>query len=209
MDGNEPQEKIPELFISSKEFFNELVEEACQKRSVETFPQVTGYLVDMLVFFVNTDNLYDDEDLSGRKTRKTLAEMFLKAGNAQRGVRLGLLKRLGDTALYVSGFFGESLQRQTVDLDYYKEMGETAYDNLSKSVNEDLSARVYREFSQKFVQFVDILTYISAKAIRPAENNLLQVFERYVTTGSELARDQLLNQGLITVPNTGKKTYQQ
>lgn len=199
--------QTPDLCVSSQEFFSELVTEACEQRNFETFPQATSYLVDVLVFYMNTTNLFDETEPNGKRSRGTLAEMMLKAGSAQRNERIELLKKLGDTALYISGFFGESLQRKLVNLDYYKEMGETAYGSLASCVNEDTVARVYREYSRRFIHFVDILTYISSKAIRPMSGNLLQLFENYAS-GSELARDQLLDQGVIAVP-PAKTKYSQ
>jgi hypothetical protein len=188
----------PDLILDYEKFFSNLVNEACEQRNFSTFPQATTYLVDLLVFYVNTTNLFDEKDTQGRHSRGTLAELLLKAGNAQRNQKIGLLKKLGDTALYVSGFFGESLQRKIVNIDYYKEMGETAYSSLASYVQEDMVARIYREYSKNFIQFVDILTYISSRAIRPSDN-LLQLFENYAS-GSDFAREELLNKGVIAVP---------
>lgn len=197
-----------DFLVSSREYFTELVVEGCSETGLATFPQATNYLVDILIFYMNTENLFDEEDLSGRKKRGTLAEMMLKAGSAQREERVGLLKKLGDTALYVSGFFGESLQRKVVDIDYYMEMGETAYGSLAASINESSSAKVFDEFSRQFVGFVDVLTYISSKSIRPMSDNLLQLFETYVSTGSKTAQGQIFEKGLVTIP-VGLKKYKQ
>ena len=198
---------LPDLCVSSQEFFTELVNEACEQTKFETFPQATGYLVDMMVFYMNTTNLFGEVDGNGKKSRGTLAQLLLRAANAQRNERIELLKRLGDTSLYISGFFGESLHRKLVNLDYYKEMGETAYGSLASSVNEDTVAKVYREYSRKFVHFVDILSYISSKAIRPMEDNLMQLFEHYAS-GSDLARDRLLEKGVVAAPQSKTKYNQ-
>lgn len=198
-ESSENPNAVPDLCISSRDFFSELVTEACESRSLTTFPQATDYLVDLMLFYMDTKNLYDEENTNGKKSRSTLAEMLLKAGNAQRNEKIELLKKLGDSALYISGFFGPSLQRKVVNISYYKDMGETAYGSLASCVQEDLTSRIYREFSEKFIDFVDVLTYISSKALRPAQGNLLQLFENYAS-GSDLARDELLNQGVITVP---------
>lgn len=200
--GKPKAEFQADLITSSRDFFTELVGEACQQRQMETHPQAANYLVELLLFYMNTENLYDEEDPSGRKTRETLAELYLKAGNAPQKVRISLLKKLGDTALYVSGFFGASLQRKIIDTDYYKDMGETAYGSLAECVSEKNSARVFKEFSLRFLDFTDLLTYISSKSMRPA-GGLLQMFERYVM-GSELAKDQIFEQGLIAAPVAGK-----
>lgn len=190
-----------------REFFSELVNEACEQRKFETLPQAQNYLVEILSFYMCTTNLYDEKDTSGKKSRGTLAEMLLKAGSAQRKEKIELLKKLGDSALYISGFFGESLQRKLVNIDYYKNMGETAYGNLASCISEDTTARVYKEFSHRFIDFVDVLSYISSKAIRPAGENLFQIFERYAL-GSESAGAELIENGVITAPAV-KTSYNQ
>lgn len=138
------------IFISSRDYFNEIVDHALAQRKVKTLPFVRGYLVDLLEYYVPTSNLFDDQDSSGRRTRETLAETFLKAQTADTLVRIELLKKLGDRSLYISGFFGDSLQRKLVDLDYYADMGCTAYGALSETVREDTLAKIYREFASRF-----------------------------------------------------------
>jgi hypothetical protein len=191
---------VPELCLSSRDFFAEMVQEALRSRHIKTYPAVAGYLVDLLNSYLTTDKLFDEEDESGRKRRETLAEMFLKAGNADYRMRIELLKKLGDTSLYVSGYFGDSLQRQIVDIDYYVEMGGTAYSSLAEVVREDTHARVFHEFGKRFLEFVDALTYIRQKTNHNTENNLLRLFDVYDQTGSKLAQEEILKKGIITYP---------
>lgn len=194
-----PQE-VPQLFKSSREFFAELVNDALKTRNIAVHPAVAGYLADLLNSYVVTDKLFDEEDNSGRKTRETLAEMFLKAGNSDFQTRLELLKKLGDTSLYVSGFFGDSLQRKLVDIDYYVEMGGSAYASLAGAVREDAYAKIYREFAIRFVDFVDALSYIRNRTTHTPQSNLLRLFDVYLQTGSKLAQEQISEQGIITLP---------
>jgi hypothetical protein len=188
------------LVVSSREFFEQMVSEAFERRKVKTHPHVKGYLVGLLELYIPTENLFDDVDASGRRVRETLAETMLKAQNADALVRIELLKKLADRSLYISGFFGDSLQRKLVDVDYYADMGCMAYGALASSVREDLSARVYREFSKRFLEFVDILSDISSQAKTSDEQNIMRLYEVYARTGSTAARERLIEKGLIAVP---------
>ena len=119
-----------------------------------------------------------------------------------------MLKKLGETSLYISGFFGDSLQRKLVDLDYYVNMGGTAYAALSGCVSENPSSKVFKEISEKFVMFVDVLGYISGKATGGSNQSILRLYEKYMRTGSELARDQILEKGLALPGATYKFSKQ-
>ena len=169
----------------------EVVDDALKERKVKTVPLAHRYLVQLLEHYVSAENL---------KSQETLAELFLKAANSDHNQKIELLKKLGDRSLYISGFFADSLQRKVIDIDYYRDMGSSAYSTLAGSIREDSLAIVFQEFASKFLEFVDVLTLISAKAHLQSENNILRLYETYAKTGSELAREQLLEKGLIAVP---------
>lgn len=190
----------PSLVVSSRDFFDQVVTDAFERRKVKTFPHVKGYLVGLLESYIPTESLFDEVDASGRKTRETLAETMLKAQSADLKVKIELLKKLGDRSLYISGFFGDSLQRKLVDVDYYADMGGMAYGALADCVREDTASRVYREFARRFLEFVDILADISARAKTLDEENIMRLYEVYARTGSSSARERLIEKGLIAVP---------
>ncbi len=186
------------IVASSKDFFIEQVDRAFQMRKMETIPIARQYLVDLLEHYVSAQNLFDSEDPSGKVRRTTLAEMYLTAQQAPTSQRVELLKKLGDTSLYVSGFFGDSLKRKVVDLDYYMDMGAVAYHSLSGFVNDDQFSELYKEFGGRFVEFVDILTYISNESLVRSNEDLLRLYDRYILTGSKLAEEQLLEKGVLS-----------
>lgn len=191
------------LFVSSRQFFEEMVSDALVRRKVKTLPLAKSYLVELLEFYVPTANFFDDYDSSGKRTRETLAETFLKAQNSEPSLRQELLKKMADRSLYISGFFGDSLQRKLIDIDYYADMGGAAYGALADSAREDLLAKVYSELARRFLEFAEVLTYISSQARLHDEQNILRLYEHYARTGSDFAREKLLERGLIAVPMDG------
>lgn len=182
----------------SKTFFRQSLKEALVERKIETYPHVEAYLVDLLNHYLITTNLFDEEDPSGKKTRETLAEMMLKAVNSPHRQRYDLLKKLGDSALYISGFFADSFQRKVIDVDYYMDMGASAYSSLSKEMNEDSFAKMYMEIAQKFNVFVDVFMLMSRKTMTPDQDNILRLMDVHAKTGSTLAQDLLAEKGIYT-----------
>lgn len=186
--------------VSAAEYFKETVAEAINKRKVQTFPQAQEYLINILKNYIQTGNLFDSKTEDGRNTRKTLAEMFLEAQGLDKNSKKEVLKKLGEVSLYVSGFFSDSFNRKIIDVDYYIDMGEVAYSTLAEETKEDLSRKVYLEFSKKFLEFVDVLSYISQHSLIQHEENVLRIYEKYLKTGSPLAREILEEKGIVTVP---------
>lgn len=184
------------LVISTRDYFQEIVTDAFEHRKMVTLAPVRSYIVDLLEFYVPAANLFDS-DSSGRRTRETLAETYLKAQNADLNERIELLKKLADRSLYISGFFGDSLQRKLVDVDYYADMGGMAYGALAGSVREETMSKVYTEFARRFLEFADILSYISTRAHLQNEENLMRLYEIYARTGSDVAREKLIEKGLV------------
>jgi hypothetical protein len=193
--------KAPQLNIlqSSRAFFSELVNEALEKRKIEVGPGVSQYLAQLLDSYMLASNL---------ETKTTLAESLLRAGQAQGQVRIEMLRKLGDTSLYISGFFGDSLNRKIVDIDYYAEIGGMAYGQLAIALEPDIASGLYSQFSRRFLEFVDLLTYISQNSQMQSNQDLLRLYERYIKTGSELAKEQLLESGLLPAQQLKKVNNQ-
>jgi hypothetical protein len=191
--------EAPKIIVESpRTFFVTRVDQALTRLRFQPLPLSTHYLVDLLEHFMFTTNLFELDEESGRARRETLAEMYLKAQNSTPPVRADLLKRLGDSSLYISGFFGDSLARKIVDIDYYVDMGGVAYGALATSAPDENLSQVYGEFSARFAEFVDVLTFISQEAMIQSNEDLLKLYSRYISTGSRLAEGQLAEKGLLT-----------
>lgn len=200
-----------ELFVSPEGYFQELVQKGLNQRKIQTFPLVETYLVNLLQYYLDARNLFESEyiDESGQRAPQTLAEMFLLAQSADSFARMEMLRKLGDRTLYISGFFGDSLSRKIVDIDYYADIGGAAYASLARYTREDTMARVYGAISERFLDFVDVLTYISHQSLVKSDQSILRLYERYMRTGSELAREKLAEMGVVTVPQDQVKLGKQ
>lgn len=195
------------ILISSKDYFGQVLDDAFDARKIKTDNIVKGYLVEVLEFYLDAENLFEKEnvDETGRRRLNTLAELYLTAANAEARQKIELLKKLGDRSLYISGFFGDSLQRKIVDIDYYVNMGEAAYNTLSKAVDKkDPMREVFEIISKRFVDYVEALTYISQNTMISNNQSLLRLYDRYLQTGSTLAKEKLIEMGIVTL-STGQK----
>lgn len=195
-----------DLLVDSRSFFADLIESGIRSRRLETAPMVKSYLVEMLEFYLDARNLFlEPQDETGRRVPQTLAEMFLEAQNAEHQRRQELLKRLADKSLYLSGFFGDSLARKVVDIDYYANMGGAAYGALAKTSKKDELASVYKTFSEQFIHYVDVLTYASQKSLVKTDESVLRLYEKYLRTGSLLARERLIEMGVTGITSEPSK----
>ncbi len=190
-----PDQSPPLLTGTSiKEYFRELVDAAMQSQRVKVAQVTEFYLVNLLAEFLSTQNLFPAEEGD-----EPLAFM-LKRAQEQRGFeRIRELKRLGDTSLYISGFFGDSLGGRLVDVDYYVAMGGRAYSALSEMFHGANVEELYLELSEKFIRLVDLLGEISDRTVFKTNQGLIRLYERYVKTGSERVAKILSEEGVLPI----------
>src|SRR5882672_869166 len=110
------------LAASVDEFFHEVVTDALSAVDLEASEPASWYLVGLLGDFT--------------KARLTDEPLGLKLATPAEdaGARVKNLKQVGDTSLYVAGFFADSLSRSLVDVDYYVGIGQSAYAQLARSL---------------------------------------------------------------------------
>lgn len=196
-----------QLILDSNQYFQTVVEDAFNERRLDSSPYVKTYIVDVLKHYLVVENLYDQKDQSGKKTRQTIAEMYLGAKQLSRRERTEQLKKLGDSSLYISGFFSDSFQRKIIDVDYYVDMGRMAFDSLSSDVDEDTFSKLFKDLSLHFLNLVDVLALISQKAKIMDEENVLRMMDVYSKTGSSLLGETLAEKGFFN-SSKGKQTKQ-
>ena len=115
------------------------------------------------------------------------------------------LYKIGDSSLFTAGFFPDSLKRRLVDVDYYVQMGGSAYGNLSQMLQrEPAFEEIYTDLSNRFVSYVDILSEVSEKSEFLTPNDLLRIYETWLKTGSERAKQRLSAEGIVPTLQTLK-----
>jgi hypothetical protein len=190
---------------SAHEWFREMVADVLTQRQLQVQEVTEFYLVNLLASFLEKDRLFVKEP-DGTVRAEPLALILLKAMEADRRGRAQQLKRLGDTALFVSGFFGDSLARSLVDVDYYIAMGERAYGTLRDTERGQGMEGLYGELSERFEQFVDLFAEIAELSELRSNRGLLRLYERFLQTRSERVAQLLRERGVALFAGPGAPT---
>jgi len=174
------------------EFFSERIASVFSKQKIEASKEAEFYLVDLMARFMMATTM--------ASMAEPLALQYLRAQGEQvdAGEKFRLFRSVGDTSLYVSGFFRDSLQRKAVDLDYYLDIGTGSYRQILEIVKDPVFRHLYKEMAAKFAQFADALAQISHETFIQNNQDLLRLYEVYIKTGSEVARKQLFEKGVPT-----------
>jgi hypothetical protein len=195
---------------SAHEFFREHVSDVLAHRRLHVQEATEFYLVNLLATFLDKERLFV-ADADGRVEAEPLAFILLRASQADRHVRAAQLRRLGDTALFVSGFFADSLSRSLVDVDYYIAMGGRAYGTLRETERGAGLTDLYGELSDRFPTFVDLFAEIAELSELRSNRGLVRLYERFLHTRSKRVAQLLEERGvaLFSGPGTPKKDLSQ
>jgi hypothetical protein len=184
------------------EYFKELVDSALARQNVQTGEFTSYYLVNLLCQFVRPGARAGSEDAAQPLALRL--QRALESGGIEQRARL---RELGDFSLFTSGFFSDSLQRRSVDVDYYVSMGEYAYGSLSRN-DEDAFADVFADLARRFVGYVDVLADISERTALTSSNDVLRLYEKFLRTGSVRDGKKLIDRGIVPNPSMGKRFLQ-
>lgn len=183
---------------SLQEYFRQSIDDVIVGQGVDIDPHATHYVVNMMTLFSRSEHFYEDGgEIYGIRP---LALMLADAADAPSPEhRNQTLKRIGDVALFVAGFFVESLRDKPVDVDYYMHMGENAYGSLSEETrgtfHGNAFADIYRELATKFRVLIDVLNEVRGGA----EPDVVRTFEIWRKTGSQRAERLLREQGVLPI----------
>ncbi|OGP14525.1 MAG: hypothetical protein A3I75_00785 [Deltaproteobacteria bacterium RIFCSPLOWO2_02_FULL_50_16] len=191
---------------SPLEYFRELVQEALGHQKITASGESEFYLVNLLHDFIDSSHLFQNAP-EGKKD-EPLALMLARALQSDHHQKIQILKHLGDIALYISGFFPESMHRKIINIDYYIQMGGAAYQTVSTLMGNKIFTKLFEELSTKFIPFVDILSEVSEKSLLKSNPNILQLYEVWLSTRSERVRQILEEQGITPHILPGLKILQ-
>jgi len=192
--GYENQIMDVTLASSVDEFFHEVVTDALAVVDLDASEPASWYLVGLL-----------GEMTRARLTDEPLGPKLAQPG-ADAGERVRTLKHVGDTSLYVAGFFAESLTHSLVDVDYYVGLGQSAYAQLARSLGAQRTlTEVYAELAEKFPKFVDVLAEVR-KRTDFATPDVGRLYEIWLKTRDEWIEKKLRALGVLV--DVDKKVIQ-
>ena len=181
------------------EFFREQLGKAMEHQRVATSAFTEFYLVNLLAACIRGESLPRPEP---GFDEMPLALLYARSLQADRHDRARLLRAMGDTALFVSGFFASSLSESAGSLKYYCDLGGHAYACLAHDHEATTSAgpQVFGELSAQFRRFVDVLSEVSELSRLSTPHSVVQLYERWLQTGSQRAAALLVERGITPHP---------
>ena len=191
-----------------RDYFRESIDVAIEHQGVRVDPHAAHYVVNLLTLFSRSEDLYEDHgDSYGIRP---LALMMADAADAPTVTERNFsLQRIGDVALFIAGFFADSLAHKLVDLDYYIYMGGNAYGSLSDEIRGTTRGRaladVYKELARKFQVVVDVLNEVRDGARQSSDIDLLRTYEVWLRTGSKRAAQLLKENGVVPILQLGSR----
>jgi hypothetical protein len=179
---------------SCTEYFREAVTSALSSRQLRIQAETEFYLVNLLASHLEVRGGapgaegFEDEPL---------ALILARALEGDREQRYREMKRLGDTALFLSGFFSDHLARTPVGARYYAAMGEQAYGSLAASrLGSRAFEALFEELARRFGDFVDLFAEIAELSELRSNRGLVRLYERFLLTGSQRVADRLRQRGV-------------
>jgi len=193
-----------------RDYFRESIDAAIEHQGVNVDAHAAHYVVNLLTLFSRSEDLYEDDgDSYGIKP---LALMMADAADAPTVAERNFsLQRIGDVALFISGFFADSLAHRLVDIDYYINMGGNAYGSLSEEIRGTFRGRalagVYHELARKFQVVVDVLNEVRDGARHSSDIDLLRTYEIWLRTGSNRAAELLKQNGVVPMKQSFNRNH--
>jgi hypothetical protein len=180
-----------DLANSVEGFFHDEVDRAFRDRGLECGTLVEHYVVQLLA-------AYAAQGISDAPLALRLAAAIDAAPRERRKS----LREIGDTALYLSGFWADSLSDKLVDVDYYIELGGSAYGELARGGpgwTGDPFGAVFGELAAHFTRFVEVLSLVSRRTTGHAASNedVLRLYRTWQRTGSAHAAARLASLGVV------------
>jgi hypothetical protein len=190
--------------VTAVTFFREQLLAAMEHQQVSTSAFTECYLVNLLAAFVR------GERLPGREPgfdETPLALLYARALEASGSERARRLRAIGDTALFVSGFFADSLPGGAGDVRYYVVLGGRAYARLESDHEREapVATGVFGELSGRFREFADLLSEVSEKTMLTTPASVVRLYERWLETGSRRAGALLAELGITPVVPEGSQ----
>jgi hypothetical protein len=140
-------------FNSAQGYFRESLEMALERSTIKLNESVQIYIVNMLSEFLRSEVAFAGTDYG---EQFTMALLLDRALSSEHHEAIRIFRHLGDSSLYLLGFFGESQLRRPVPKSYYRDMGSQAYWQASVLSRAQVSS-LFCDLSMGFDDIVKVL----------------------------------------------------
>ena len=188
-----------EMSADVKGWFRERLASALDRRRLPASETTRLYLVELLSSFAR--------DGSRARLGRPLALQLADAAEADGPERIRLLRTLGDTALYLLGFFEEHVERRGVTRGYVVAMGGRAYssaESLAAYTPSEAPRRpVYGELADRFEDYVEAIDDVRESTALRTPQEIVKLYDKWKRTRSPKVAARLQREGVFpTVPGS-------
>ena len=150
------------------------------KKSLHPLPnEVIFYSSIVMDRFAESKNYFQEEE--GRVREKILGKKFLESVNLPKNKQIEELKDIGDTALFLCGYFSDSLNRKLVDTSYYQQIGQLSYRRLNVLLPIILDFTDFYNFvAQSFTALVMVIGIAAKKFFSKSEDDFSLLISKAV-----------------------------
>lgn len=191
---------------TTQDYFLEAVETASKNQGLHASDFAKAYVVGVLCDFERRESLFNDllsptDDYIDSGAIDSFTQLILEAHQDPSSGQKKL-KRAGDIALLLTGFFQEMYCRKNApSLTYHQELGSGAYNRLSRlargfSRDQGLD-KVFGELGDLFVPFTEVLAEVAEYSHATDENGLLHLYKRWIQEDKPYLRRLLCEKGII------------
>jgi hypothetical protein len=148
------------LTNSMQIYFREALDAAIRSSNVVVSEPTQVYVVHLLNEFSRSEVAFAGAD---HGEQLIMVDMLERAFGSNSREALRIFRHMGDSSLYLLGFFKESSKKRIVSNSYYQDIGAQAYSLASdlSRVYAAQSAAIFQELSENFPDVVRLLENIS------------------------------------------------
>ncbi|MDA8792560.1 hypothetical protein N9N67_04905 [Bacteriovoracaceae bacterium] len=177
-------------------FFYERLEKLNQKSLTPVPNEVLFYSSNVLQKFSLSEEFFNYKD--GKVTREILGVKFLETKDKTSTEKKRIYQEIGDSALFLSGYFSKAVKNEIVDINYYRNVGKMAYENLNEIVPQCFDVPSF--FDKMSTCFYNVSILFSVMAENFGEQNKDKFL---LDISNDLEDEELLIRGFPT--NQSKK----
>lgn len=172
-DPSVSQELVLETSLQTF-FFDELTR--VNQKSSSPLPRETIHYSSVVLDQYGESGKYF-EMVEGKVREKVLGVKLLESCHLPRGKQARELRDIGDTALFLCGFFSDSLNGKIIDTSYYSQIGRSAYKRLNHLVPDAYEIPSFFErLSSSFSGVTMLMNIVSEKMTKPDEFDGMLLF---------------------------------
>jgi hypothetical protein len=182
----------------ARAYFEPQVALAVRAVGVPEASQAEPYLVDLLCGFAVSTETPAPESLP-------LADLLRRAAESVGPERERRMRRLGDVALWLSGFLPDCFERRGLSEAYVARMGGGAYSWLGEAAHrcgEPSRAKLFHDLSARFRDFARVLDEVRELTAMCTDGAVVRLYERWRATGSPALLRRLVRRGVTPATPT-------